>query len=101
MALGSQHPRGLLFEESKERVSIGTVYIDLLEERKSHAVVEVAEGCDVFRGAGFLRAELVAREAEDSQALRLELLVELLQASYCGVNPQRLAVLTMSRTRPA
>src|SRR6476469_8598588 len=52
---------------------------DLLEERERHAVLAGAELLDLLGRAGLLAAEVVAREAEDDEALVLQLLVELLQ----------------------
>jgi hypothetical protein len=47
----------------------------------------LAEGLDIIVGAGVLAAELVARETEDGEVfrvLRLEFLVELLEAFELG-----------------
>src|SRR5262245_13149064 len=49
---------------------------DLLEEREGDLVLALAEAGDLLRRARLLAAEVVAGEAEDHEALVLELLVE-------------------------
>lgn len=46
--------------------SVVTVHVDLGEHREIDVVVVGDEGTDFFGGAGLLMAELVAREAEDT-----------------------------------
>src|SRR4029077_10284320 len=56
------------------------VDVDLGEERKRHAVVELAELCDLLLAAGFLRAELIAWKAEDLEAARLQFFIQRLES---------------------
>ncbi len=53
---------------------------ELREHREGHAVVLLAEARDLVGRSGLLAAEVVAREAQDHEALVLELVVELLEA---------------------
>src|SRR6185312_2019210 len=55
------------------------VDVDLGEQRKRHAVVELAETRDFLFVAGLLRAELVAGEAQHLEALAMEFFVEGLE----------------------
>jgi hypothetical protein len=68
--------RGELFVE---RVAALAVHLDLREQREADAVARLAEGGDLVGASGLLGSELVAREAEDGEALVGVLLVELLQ----------------------
>src|SRR5688572_1722927 len=52
---------------------------DLLEHRERHAVGELAERRDLLRRAWLLLAEVVARKAEDVEALVLQLALQLLE----------------------
>lgn len=78
------HQTGLLLlHPLPKRVGVGAVDIRLLHDGEADAIVELAEGLDLLRRAGFLRAELVAGEAEDDEViavLGLDVLVQLLQA---------------------
>src|SRR5690606_14238733 len=56
------------------------VDVDLGEHRERHPVVALAELRDLLLVAGLLVAELVAREAEDDQALLAIGVLQLLQA---------------------
>lgn len=54
---------------------------------EADAVVDLAEALDLVVGPGLLGPELVAREAEDLEVLRvlgLDVLVELLEAGVLG-----------------
>ena len=82
-------------------MGVVAVDLDLGEQRKRHAVGLRAEIGDRRRVARLLLAELIAREAEHFEATPAKRLVQGLQAVICGVNPHRLAVLTISRTLPA
>jgi len=61
-------------------VGVVAVHVDLGEHGERDAVVLLAEGRDLVLGARLLVAELVAREAEDGEALAGVLVVQLLQA---------------------
>jgi hypothetical protein len=50
-----------------------------VEEWEADFVFGRAEGFDLFIGAGFLGTEVVAREADDAEALVFELFVQSLQ----------------------
>src|SRR4029434_4831840 len=67
--LGPQKSRLLLLEKAIERGRVVAVDIDLGEHGEGHAVVHLAEALDLLLAAGLLRAELVAREAEDLEPL--------------------------------
>ena len=56
-----------------------TVDLDLGGHRELHAEFGLAEVRDLLLGAGLLRAELVAREAEDDEAVVAVLLVQRLE----------------------
>ena len=71
---------GGLLELGEERVLLGAVHVDLLEQRELHVVGGVAEVADLLGGAGLLTHELVAGEAEHLEAARPVLLVQLLEA---------------------
>src|SRR5262249_37534782 len=71
---------GLLGELVVDRVPLGAVDVDLLEERERHAVGRVAELADLLRSPRLLAHELVAREAEHLEAAVGVLVVQLLQA---------------------
>jgi len=60
----------------------------------------LAKGLDLFVGSGLLAAEIVGGEPENRESPVLVLFVERLETGYCGVNPQRLATLTISTTLP-
>src|SRR5262245_7316459 len=51
------------------------------EEREGDAVVALAERLDLLRRPRLLTAELVAREAEDREALARQLVVQLLESA--------------------
>lgn len=66
------HDSGLLvLQEVVQRAGLVAVDVDLAEHGEGDAVVELTEGLDVRVGAGLLRAELVAGEAEDLKTLRV------------------------------
>ncbi|MNR33462.1 hypothetical protein D3C85_1511360 [compost metagenome] len=55
------------------------VDFQLAGQRKGHAIVEAAEILDFLLGPRFLPGKLVARQAQDAEALGLELLIEVFQ----------------------
>src|SRR5258706_2151499 len=61
------------------RLSLAGFGDDLREHRKGHVVGELAEGGDLFTGAGLLLAEIVARKPEDGKPLVLQLAMQLLE----------------------
>lgn len=61
-------------------MSTGTVDVDFLEQRKTHAVVELAELADRSFAARLLLAELIAGKAQHDQALILVGLPQLFKA---------------------
>ena len=71
--------RLLLLEELEEVVGVVAVHLHLLEARELGVVRELAELVYRLVGAWGLCAELVAREVEHLESLRMILLVELLQ----------------------
>lgn len=71
--------RLLLLEELEEVVGVVAVHLHLLEARELGVVRELAELVYRLVGTGGLCAELVAREVEHLESLRMILLVELLQ----------------------
>src|SRR4051812_40457750 len=60
-------PGGGLFEPHVERVRIGTIDVDLGEQREADPVLRAAKTCDLLRAARFLGAELVAGKTQDDQ----------------------------------
>src|SRR5262245_42949634 len=62
-----------------QRVTTVAVHLDLLRDRELHVVTRRAERADLLGCAGLLRAELVARDADDGEALRSEALVQGLE----------------------
>jgi len=68
-----------LRQEAEERMGVVAIHVDLGEHREADLVSERAEAGDFRRVARFLRAELVAREAEDDEAARAVLPVKLLE----------------------
>src|SRR5262245_49351647 len=58
-----------------ERVAVGAVDLDLVEQREGHIVLGRAELLDLLVGPGLLGAELVAGEAEHREALALVFLL--------------------------
>ena len=55
-----------------EGVGVGAGDGDLLEEGEADVVVGLAEGGDLFVGAGLLAGEVVGGEGEDLEAVGLE-----------------------------
>ena len=70
----------LALEPLVERVGVLAVDLDLGEHGERDAVLLLAEGGDLLLGAGFLPAELVAREPEDGEALVGVAVVDPLEA---------------------
>ena len=60
-------------------MGVRAVHLDLREHRERHVVLRRAERLDLALVAGLLVAELVARETEHLEALRMELAVESLE----------------------
>jgi hypothetical protein len=89
-----------IFQEAVKGVGLGSVDLDFGEERKADAEILLAKGADFGLRAGFLRAELVAGEAQHGESAFFAGAVKLFQSSVLGVKPQLLAVLTISRTWP-
>ena len=75
------------------------LHLHLGHHLEAHAVVPRTKLPNVGR-AWLLHAKLIAREAEDDQALVFVHVVQFLQQQYCGVYPQRDAVFTMSTRLP-
>jgi hypothetical protein len=71
-----EHSEAGGFQETVKRIGAGAVDIDLGEERECDVVLQAAEVFDFVGVSGLLVAELVAREAEDREALRVILAVE-------------------------
>ena len=69
-----------LGQVSEERLRVVTAYVALLEHLEGNAIVDLAEFLDFFIGSRILFIELVAREAEDFQALVLVFLIQFLKA---------------------
>src|ERR1022692_912129 len=67
-------------QKLEDRMRVVAVDLDLREQRKVHAVIDLAEGLDLVIGPGLLMAELVARKAEHLQAAVLVLGIKRLQA---------------------
>jgi hypothetical protein len=65
-------------------VTVLTVHVDLLEEGEGDAVGGRAELGDLLRSARLLSGELVAREAEDAEALVAIGLLQFLKAFVLG-----------------
>ncbi len=62
------HQPGLfLFQIFEQRVCVVTVDFDFGEDGKCHVISQRAKTGDLFRAAGFLRTELVARKAENGE----------------------------------
>src|SRR5215472_11332566 len=59
---------------------LGAVDVDLAHHRERHAVVQLAERCDLVVRAGILGAELVARKADDDEAAVAVRFPKLLEA---------------------
>src|SRR5262252_2313248 len=55
------------------------VNLDLGEQRKVHAVIQIAERFDFFIATGFLVSELIAGETEDLEAFVVVFAVEFLK----------------------
>ncbi len=87
----------LLFQKFIQGLGILSVHLNLLELRKLSAIVQLAETVYALVGARSLLAELVAREVQNLETLRMIFLVKLLQlgvggseAALCGgVNYQQ------------
>src|ERR1019366_908664 len=67
-------------QKLEDRMRVVAVDLDLREQRKVHAVIDLAGGLDLVIGPGLLMAELVARKAEHLQAAVLVLGIKRLQA---------------------
>jgi hypothetical protein len=63
------------------------VDLDLLEQRKAHAVRRQAERLDLFGGPGFLVGELVSREPDDRKPLVGVALLQPLQTRVLRGEP--------------
>ena len=80
--LQAQQTGLLLLEPGEEGVGVVAVDLGLLHDGEANAIVKLAEALDLVVGTGLLGTELVAREAEDLEVLRvlcLDALVDLLQ----------------------
>src|SRR5579864_2473056 len=77
--LGAENAGLLVLEILVERVCLRSVDIYLVEHRKAHAVVHLAERADLFAAARLLLAELIAGKAQNGQPARAQFFVELLQ----------------------
>jgi hypothetical protein len=64
-----------------DRVASGAVDVDLLGHREADAVGGAAERLDLLGGARLLRAELVAREADDGEPARAVLGLQRLEGA--------------------
>src|SRR5579863_9113008 len=62
-----------------ERMRAGAVDVDLREDRKTDAVVALAEFSDLTGGSGLLRAELIAGKAKDLKTAIMVLRIKLLE----------------------
>lgn len=74
----------MALEVGPDRVGVGTVDINLLENGEGDSVIELAEGLNLILCARLLVGKLVAGEAEDDETLVGILLVELLEALVLG-----------------
>lgn len=79
---------------------VGTVYLDLIELWELDTEVGRTELFDFLNATWCLLAKLVAGEIENLQTCGLVLLVQLFELFVLRVNPQRVAVFTMSNTLP-
>lgn len=79
--LHSEESRFLVLEPLVHGIGVVAVDLGLTQDWEGHAIVELAEVLNVIVGAGFLAAELVAREANDLEVgvLGADGLVELLE----------------------
>lgn len=73
-----------IFKLSVERVSIGTIDLDLREHGKSDRVTFGAKFCDFLFGSGFLQAKLIARKAKHTKPLTSVSFIEGLKALVLG-----------------
>ena len=78
--LGSQYSGGMRLKPLVERMRIIAVHVRLVVDGERDVVGRRAELRDLLLLAGLLRAELVAGESKDNEALVLILLVEGLKA---------------------
>ena len=69
--LAAQQARRLRFKLHKQRVSLVAIYIDLLEQRKANAVVQLTKLGNLSFITRLLRAKLVTRKARHPQPLGL------------------------------
>src|SRR6516225_3526130 len=76
----AEEPTFFALQPLVQRVGAAAVHFDLRKQRKSDAVVQIAERLDFFVGARLLMSELVAGKAKNFEALIVVLRVELLQA---------------------
>src|ERR1700722_18042033 len=80
---------------------VRAVDLDLGEHREGHLVFLGAEILDFDLIARLLMAELVAGEAETAKPRARNRRCSASRPAYCGVNPHRLATLTISSAWPA
>lgn len=73
-----------LLEVDVQRVGIGPVDVNLGKEREADTVA-VGEGLDLLWRSRLLPTELIAREAEDHEPLRLKTLIERLELAVVRV----------------
>src|SRR5690606_14257487 len=81
---GAEDPRGLGLEVLEEGMGVVAVDLELGEEGKTDPVIELAELADFVVAPRVLLAELVAGEAEDTQAPVLVLPVQGLETLELG-----------------
>jgi len=67
--LGADDPRRFGFQPLIERRGLVAVDVDLGEQGKAHAEIDLAKAFDLVGAARFLMAELVAGKGEDFKAL--------------------------------
>src|SRR5262249_44585389 len=66
-------------EEFIDGVAVRAVHLEFGTEREGHIVLAAAEGGDLRLAARFLAGELIAREADDREALGSKLALQLLE----------------------
>jgi hypothetical protein len=76
--------RVLARERDVERVAVGSIHIELVEERECDAVFRRAEFLDLLVRARLLTPELIARKPEHDEAIVLVLRVECLERRILG-----------------
>lgn len=65
---GAKDSRFASLEKLEERVRMGAVDFNFVEDGKADAVVALAESADFGGGAGLLRSKLIAGKAENDEA---------------------------------